>query len=245
MFNGIRGVLYRELNVYRKRARKQLLASSLSPLLFLIAFGWGFGDKVVAGGLPYITFLIPGLITMSSLNQSYGIAQEINITRFYFHLFDEYLIAPVSHIEIVLGEVAYGMFKGLLSTILIFIYALIFKVNLIISPLFILAILLHTFLFASLGTTMAMIVKDHGSQATVNTFVITPMVFLCGTFFPVDKLPYIFKLIVYTLPLTYSTKVIRASLTGGQLNVLYLTLMVCFAAVFFVTAYMAVKKVEA
>ncbi len=245
MCNGIKGVLYRELNVYRKRAGKQLLASSLSPLLFLIAFGWGLGDRVMAEGLPYITFLIPGLITMSSLNQSYGIAQEINITRFYFHLFDEYLIAPVTHIEIVLGEVLYGMFKGLLSTFLIFIYAAVFKVQLIVSPLFFLAILIHTFLFASLGTTMAMVVRDHGSQATVNTFVITPMVFLCGTFFPVDKLPYLFKPVVYTLPLTYSTKVIRASLTGGDINPLYFFLMIIFSGLFFFTAYLAVKRVEA
>ncbi len=245
MFNGIKGILYRELKVYSKRARKQLLASSLSPLLFLVAFGWGFGGKVVAGGLPYITFLIPGLITMSSLNQSYGIAQEINITRFYFHLYDEYLIAPVSHIEIVLGEIFYGMFKGLLSTVLIFIYAMLFKVKLLLSPLFFIAILLHTFLFASLGTTIAMIIKDHGSQATVNTFVITPMIFLCGTFFPVDKLPYIFKLVVYALPLTYSTKVIRASLTGRAIYMPYLFLMAVFAVLFFYTAYQAVKKVEA
>ncbi len=245
MFNGIKGVLYRELNVYKKRARKQILASSLSPLLFLIAFGWGFGDKVVAGGMPYITFLIPGLITMSSLNQSYGIAQEINITRFYFHLFDEYLIAPITYMEIVLGEVLYGMFKGLLSTLLIFVYAVLFKVQLILSPLFFAAIIIHTFLFASLGTTMAMIVRDHGSQATVNTFVITPMIFLCGTFFPVDKLPYLFKLIVYVLPLTYSTKVIRASLTGGDVNLLYFSLMILFAGLFFCTAYFAVKRVEA
>jgi ABC-type multidrug transport system permease subunit len=245
MFNGTKGILYRELKVYSKRARKQLLASSISPLLYLIAFGWGFGDKVVAGGLPYITFLIPGLITMSSLNQSYGIAQEINIERFYFHLYDEYLIAPIRHIEIVLGEIFYGMFKGLISTFLIFLYAVIFKVQLILSPVFFLAILVHTFLFASLGTTMAMIIKDHGSQATVNTFVITPMIFLCGTFFPVDKLPYIFKLLVYVLPLTYSTKVIRASLTGGAVNPLFFAVMVVFAAVFFSTANMAVKRVEA
>ena len=245
MFNGVRGVLYRELNVYRKRARKLILASSISPLLYLIAFGWGFGDQVVAGGLPYLTFLIPGLITMSSLNQSYGIAQEINISRFYFHLFDEYLIAPVGHIEIVLGEVAYGMFKGLLSTILIFIYAVIFRVDLVISPLFFPAILLHTFLFASLGTAMAMVVRDHGSQAAINTFVITPMIFLCGTFFPVDKLPYVFKLLVYIFPLTYSTKVIRASLTGGEVNPLYFLLLVVFAGVFFYFAYFAMKRVEA
>ncbi len=245
MFNGIKGILYRELNVYRKRARKQLLASSISPLLYLIAFGWGFGDKVVAGGLPYITFLIPGLITMSSLNQSYGIAQEINIERFYFHLYDEYLIAPIRHIEIVLGEVFYGMFKGMLSVFLIFIYAMIFKVQLTLSAVFFFAVIVHTFLFASLGTTMAMIIKDHGSQATVNTFVITPMIFLCGTFFPVDKLPYVFKLIVYVLPLTYSTKVIRASLTGGAVNPLFLGIMLAFACIFFFTAYSAVKRIEA
>ncbi|NOY39961.1 MAG: ABC transporter permease [Nitrospirae bacterium] len=245
MFNGFKGVLYRELSVFRTRAKKQILASSLSPLLYLIAFGWSFGRGVSVDGLPYITFLIPGLITMSSLNQSYGIAQELNITRFYFHVFDEFLIAPISHTEIVLGEAAYGMFKGLLSTILIFVYALLFGVKLIFNPVFFMAILLHTFLFAALGITIAMIVRDHGTQATVNTFVITPMIFLSGTFFPVDKLPYIFKMIVYALPLTYSTKVIRASLTGGEINPLFVFLIVMFAALFFYTALWAVRRVEA
>jgi ABC-type multidrug transport system permease subunit len=181
---------------------------------------------------------------MSSLNQSYGIAQEINIERFYFHLYDEYLIAPVRHIEIVLGEVFYGMFKGFISTFLIFVYAMLFRVGLVLSPVFFLAILVHTFLFASLGTTMAMVIKDHGSQATVNTFVITPMIFLCGTFFPVDKLPYVFKLVVYMLPLTYSTKVIRASLTGQEVNLFYLLLMAIYGLVFFVGATVAIRKVE-
>ncbi|MEC4675301.1 MAG: ABC transporter permease [Nitrospirota bacterium] len=244
MFNGFQGVLYRELNVFRKRAKKQIVASSLSPLLFLIAFGWGFGDRVAVNGLPYITFLIPGLICMSSLNQSFSIAQELNITRFYFHVFDEFLIAPISHVEIVLGEAAYGMFKGLLSTCLIFAYSVIFGVKLIIGPMFFLAILTHTFLFATLGITVAMLVRDHGDQATVNTFVITPMIFLSGTFFPVDKLPEIFKWLVYALPLTYSTKVIRATLTGGDVNTLYLMLIAGFAATFFFTALWAVRRVE-
>lgn len=245
MFNGFKGVIYRELHVFRKRAGRQILASSISPLLYLIAFGWGFGRGVSVGKLSYITFLIPGLITMSSLNRSYGIAQELNISRFYFHVFDEYLIAPISHLEIVLGEAAYGMFKGFLSAVLIFVYAFVFGVKLTFNPVFFLAIALHTFLFATLGITIAMLVRDHGSQAIVNTFVITPMVFLSGTFFPVDKLPYIFKLIVYALPLTYSTKVIRASLTGGDINFFFLFLMVMFAAIFFYMALWAVKRVEA
>ena len=250
MFNGFYGVLYRELNVFRKKAKKQLMAASLSPLLFLIVFGLSLGRDVTVNGIPYITFLIPGLITMASLNQSYSIAQEINISRFYFHVFDEYLIAPVSCIQIVLGEVMYGMFKGLIATVLIFVYALIFHVTLTLTPLFFVSILIHTFLFSSLAVAIAMLIRDHGDQSTVNTFVITPMVFLCGTFFPVDKLPYFLKSIIYTLPLTYSTKVIRASLTGSQVDnlyllILYLIIMFMFAVCFFFLATWAVRKVEA
>ncbi len=245
MFNGFKGVLYREIHVFRKKAKKQIAASSLSPLLFLIAFGWGFGREVTVDGLPYISFLIPGLITMSSLNQSYGISQELNISRFYFHVFDEFLIAPVSHTGIVLGEAFYGIFKAMISIVLIFLYSAIFDVQLILHPVFFLTIFLHTFLFATLGITMAMVVRDHGSQATVNTFVITPMIFLCGTFFPVDKLPEVFKVIVHVLPLTYSTKVIRASLTGGEIDFVYLAVIAAFACTFFVTALWAIKRVEA
>lgn len=245
MFNGLRGVLYRELHVFAKKAKKQILASSLSPLLFLIAFGWGFGREVTVDGLPYISFLIPGLITMATLNQSYGISQEININRFYFHVFDEFLIAPISQIEIVLGEALFGVFRAAISTVLIFIYAFFFQVQLLFNPIFLVAIFCHAFLFASLGVTMAMVVKDHGSQASVNTFVITPMIFLCGTFFPVEKLPGFFNVIVHLLPLTYSTKIIRASLTGGEINLFHLMVMVMFAIGFFLTALWAVKRVEA
>ncbi len=245
MFNGFHGVLYREIHVFAKKARKQVLASSLSPLLFLIAFGWGFGKDVTMNGLPYISFLIPGLLTMATLNQSYGISQEININRFYFHVFDEYLIAPISHVEIIIGEAFYGVFRGCISMMLIFLYAFLFEVELILHPVFFPAIFIHMFLFSLLGVTMAMIVQDHGSQASVNTFVITPMVFLCGTFFPVDKLPYAFKVIVHCWPLTYSTKVIRASLTGGEINYPYFGLIAAFAVLFFLTALWALRKVEA
>jgi Nod factor-specific ABC transporter NodJ protein len=244
MLNGFLGILYREFSVYRKKAGKQILASSISPLLYLIAFGYGFGRNVDVGGIPYITFLVPGLIAMSSLNQSFSIAQELNITRFYFHIFDIYLTAPVPPVQIVMGEAVYGMFKGFLSAGIIFILAYIFGVNLIISPLFFPAIIIHTLIFTTLGITVAMLVRDHGDQATVNNFIITPMIFLCGTFFPVDRLPAIMKTIVYILPLTYSSKVIRATLTGGDVDYRYLMIMSGFAIVFFITALMAVKRVE-
>lgn len=245
MLNGIQAVLYREVHVYRKKAKKQVLASSISPLLFLIAFGWGFGDEVSVNGLPYIVFLIPGLLTMATLNQSYGIAQELNIARFYFHIFDEYLIAPVTYAGIVAGETLYGMFKSLVSIALIFGYVFLFGVDLRFHPLFVPAMALHCFLFSALAVTVSMMIRDHGSQAQINTFVITPMIFLCGTFFPVDKLPGIFNLIVHILPLTYSTKAIRASLTGGVVDLSDMAILLACSVLFFCTATWAIKRVEA
>ena len=245
MIDGVRGVLYRELKVFSKRARKQILASSVSPLLFLVAFGWGFGRGVTMEGVPYLAFLIPGLVAMSSLNQSYGIAQEINISRFYFHVFDEFLIAPVSPFGIVLGETLYGMFRGLVSAALILLLALPFGVGFAPTPLFVGALLLHTFIFAALGVGMAMLVQDHAGQAAVTNFVITPMVFLGGTFFTLERLPAPLKFLVELLPLSHSVRVIRDSFLGRSPDPAHLPVLLLFAAAFFALAVWAVRRVEA
>ncbi|MBF0342862.1 MAG: ABC transporter permease [Nitrospirae bacterium] len=245
MLNGLKAVLYREYTVFRKRAVKQIISSSVPPLLFLIAFGWGLGRQVNVGDLPYISFLVPGLIAMNSLNQCFAISAEINIARFYFHTFDEYLIAPVSEYEVVLGLTIFGMFRGFLSTLIIFIYTLLFGVQLILNPVFFIALAMHAFIFSALAVTTSMLVQDHSGQNLVTSFVITPMIFLCGTFFPVDKLPTAFKYLVLALPLTYSTKVIRATLTGGAVQYGYIYVLLIYCIIFFITAIWTLKRVEA
>lgn len=245
MWDGVRGVLYRELKVFSRHAGKQLLASLVSPLLFLIAFGWGFGRGVTMEGMPYLTFLIPGLIAMSSLNQSYGIAQELNISRFYFHVFDEFLIAPVTPLGIVLGETLYGMFRGLLGAAIILLLALPFGVPSAPTPLFLAALAIHTFIFASLGVALAMLVQDHAGQAAVTNFVITPMIFLGGTFFSLERLPPQLKLAVSLLPLSHSVRAIRETFLGRAANPVHYAVLILFAGACFTLALFAVKRVEA
>jgi ABC-2 type transport system permease protein len=245
MLDGVRGVLYRELKVFSKHARKQILASLVSPLLFLVAFGWGFGRGVTMEGIPYLTFLIPGLIAMSSLNQSYGIAQELNISRFYFHVFDEFLIAPVTPLGIVLGETLYGMFRGLLSAALILLIALPFDVPFAPTPVFFAALAIHAFIFASLGVALAMLVQDHAGQAAVTNFVIAPMIFLGGTFFSLERLPTQLKLAVSLFPLSHSVRIIRESFLGRAVDPVHAAVLILFAGSFFALALFAVKRVEA
>lgn len=244
--NGVKGVYYRECLVLWSRRWKVLMASSVSPLLFLLAFGYGVGRFSDVDGVSYMAFLIPGLIAMSSMNQSYGISTEINISRFYFRVFDEYLLAPVHRWEIVAGEMLYGVTRGLIPVAIIFAYAVLIGVELNLTPLFALSMLMHLFIFALLGLIVALMVKNHGDQFAVNTFVITPMVFLSGTFYPVDKMPMAVKLIAKAFPLTYSTSLIRYSLLGGSLDITgHFAVLGLILAVLFGTAYFVVSRVEA
>lgn len=242
--DGVRGVLYRQLTLYARRSRRQVPASLVSPLLFLVAFGWGLGGGATVEGVPYLAYLVPGLVAMSSLMQSYGIAQELNIARFYFRVLDEFLVAPVAPFEIVLGEVLHGMFRGLVSAALILLAALAFGVPFAPSPLLAAALLLHTFVFAALGVAMAMLVQDHAGQAALTNFVVTPMVFLGGTFFPVERLPAPLGLAVSALPLPHAVRLIRDSFLGRGAEAGDLLVLLLFAAGFFALALHALRRVE-
>jgi Nod factor-specific ABC transporter NodJ protein len=244
--NGVKGIYYREFLVLYSRRWKVLMSSSISPLLFLLAFGYGVGRSSSVDGIGYLSFLIPGLIAMSSMNQSYGISTEINISRFYFKVFDEYLLAPIRRWEIVAGEMLYGVTRGFIPVFIVGIYAVFIGVKLNITPLFFVSMVLHLFIFSLLGLIVALMVKNHGDQFAVNTFVITPMIFLSGTFYPVEKMPLVVQWIAKIFPLAYSTKLIRYSLLGGQLNVgRYLLILFLIFAVLFAFAYRVVSRVEA
>ena len=197
------------------------------------------------GGVDYLAFLLPGLLTMSSMNQAYGIATEINISRFYFKVFEEYLLAPLQRWQIIVGETCYGITRGFLPVLIIGIYSLFCGVNLQLNAFFFLALLFHLAIFALLGFIAAMIVKSHSDQATINAFLITPMMFLSGTFFPVDQMPLAIRIVASIFPLTYTTQLIRATLTpGAEVSyMLFGVLALILIALFFI-AKQIVAKVE-
>ncbi len=246
MLHGARGIYLREILILRHKRVKTLLASAVSPALFLIAFGYGVGRGTSVGGQDYLSFLLPGLLTMASMNQSYAIATEINISRFYFKVFEEFLIAPFGRWQIVLGEMGYGITRGLIPTAIIALYSLFCGVSLHFGPAFFLALLLHLAIFALLGILAALIVRSHADQATVNAFLITPMMFLSGTFFPLEKMPWAIKAVASLFPLTYSTRLIRGTLleSSDVTALLYLLLIAMAATLFWLCCHL-VEGVEA
>ncbi len=210
-----------------------LVSISVSPLLYLLAFSYAMGNQVRIEGHTYLEFLIPGLVAMSSMTRAFAIGSEINVARFYWHIFEEFQAAPICEIAYVLGEVLAGITRAFLSVGVILILGLLFGVVLSCNYLFWIAIFLNSFVFSSLAVGLAMVVKSHADQAMLTNFVITPMAFLGGTFFPVARLPLWAQKVLFYLPLTHASKAIREA-SYGNLPDVFSYLLLAFIGCFFI-----------
>ncbi len=241
---GVLAVYYREIVNFKNRWLKVWSASIIYPILFLLAFGYGIGREAKVAGVGYVRFLIPGLIAISSMNQAYGVSLEVHISRYYYRLFDEYLIAPIARWEIVVGEMLYGITKGLVPTAVLLGYSLVSKLGYNVTPSFFMFLLLHLCCFSLLGFIVAMVVRSHADQAAFSTFVMTPMLFLSDTFYPIEKMPFFVRPLGYISPLTYSTKLIRASLLGYEVSKAYSVMLVVITLLLFWGALWVARRAE-
>lgn len=237
-------IYLRELLILKKKFFRQIASMSVAPMLYLVAFGLGMGQGVEIQGRSYIEFLIPGLVAMSSMTQAFAIASEINIARFYWRIFEEFQAAPITNIAYVAGEVLAGITRAILSVLVILLIGLLSGIVLSYSMLFWLAVILNSFLFASLAICLAMLVRSHADQALLTNFFITPMAFLGGTFFPVDRMPPWAQKLLHLLPLTHAAQTIRTTAFGQAPEVHSYLLLAGLGAIVFVAAFLSVNKAK-
>lgn len=240
--SGAWAIFYREMLILRSRLGRQTANYAISPLLYIIAFGWGMGRGVTMEGVDYLAYMLPGLMALSSMSRSFGISSEINIARFYWHTFEEFQTAPVSPWSITLGEVLGGVVRGLLAAVVVTCLALINGVALKLGPALLLGVFMNCFLFASAAVLAAMVVRSHADQSNLTGFIITPMSFLCGTFFSLDKLPVWAATAIKTLPLTHASQFMRASALNQPLPWYSLGVMALYGIAFFCLAVWHVRK---
>lgn len=242
MIKGWSAVYLREIYILRRRIFKMLPAWAVLPLLYLVAFGYAVGRHVDIGGHSYLEFLIPGLVAMVSMTQAFSIASEINISRFYWHVFDEIQAAPVSNLAYVLGEVTAGMTRAVLACLVVLLLGAAFGVVLSLQAGFWIGLLLNSFVFASLAVGCAMIVKSHADQALLVNFIITPMAFLGGTFFPLDSMPVWSQNVLFLLPITHAAQAIRASALAEPAQAVNYLMLAGIGLLCFLFAYFSIRK---
>jgi ABC-2 type transport system permease protein len=237
-------IFVREMLLFRRRLLRlgYLFSAMIVPIIYLIAFGWGLGDRVRIGGTDYLSYLIPGLVAMSSMNNSYTwVASSINLNRIYFKTFQIFIQSPIQPSSIMIGEVLAGMCKGLFASALLVVVGLLASSSFTITAMFLFALLLNCFLFASLGVIVGMMTKSHEDTATYSNFFIMPMAFFSGTFFPVDRLPAVLKWIVYLMPLTHANIAIRRGGLDPE-GAISLLIMAGYAAAFFLYGARLIRR---
>jgi len=238
----VMAIILRELLILKRKSWRYAFSFSVSPLLYLITFGWAAMGKLSVKGVDYMTFMLPGLVAMSSMMNSFAMSSEINISRFYWRTFDEIRSAPVSDLAYASGEVLSGMLRGCIAAGIVIALGLLFHVRIQLSAALGGSVALTTFVFASLAICAAMLARTHADQGMLSSFIITPMAFLCGTFFPIDLYPKWVAVLVSLLPLTPAATMIRAAAEGRPVPTWAFAYLCISAAICFSLAVLVVRQ---
>jgi ABC-2 type transport system permease protein len=226
------------------RSKSRLIGSLGQPLLFMVAFGFGFGPMYTkaSGGANYMDFLAPGIVSMSILFTAIFSGLEVIWDR-QFGFLKETLVAPISRTEIMVGKTLGGatiaMIQGLI--VLCLTYLLGFRVPGLESlALGLVFMLLIAIFFSGLGLAIASKMKDMQGFQLIMNFLIMPTFFLSGALFPLENLPPAIYFISRIDPLTYGVDGMRGALAGMSVFGVYsdfatlftLSVLVCLIGAF-------------
>ena len=241
---GIVCVLWEKYVEFKYEWVKITTAAIISPVLYLIAFGWGLGDRMV-NGHPYIQFLIPGIIALSTMNTSYSsVGTSLNIQRLFEKSFKQIIISPTPWWQYLIGQIIGGAIRGMYAGILLLIIVMPFQNIVSVTPLFFLVMLLNGVVFSSLGVLASMIAKTHSDISRFSTFVIMPMTFLCNTFFPLEKVPKLAQTFINFLPLPHASGLLRAISYGEPIQYQSVVVLLAYAVVLFMLTLQTTQRIK-
>jgi len=214
VFKDSYSIWWADLRILRRLWLRFLITSLMSPVLYLLAFGFGLGRGINVGGASYLEFVIPGIIALTAMNTSFsGAGMKLNVDRLYYKCFDEIMMAPVSPFAVIFGKSLIGVLRGLVVSLAFLLLGLALS-PMRVSPLFGLSLILTCFTFSFMGVLAALLARSHQDMATLSSVILRPMTFLGGTFFSLKNLPGWLKLILHLMPLTHSSRCLRAEALG-------------------------------
>jgi ABC-2 type transport system permease protein len=208
------------------RSKSRIIGSLAFPSLILIIIGSGLNPVFAMGGLKYSEFLAPGMIGMVLLFSSISFGIMIIWDR-QFGFLKEILVAPISRTSIILGKALGGvttaMAQALLFLAVCFALGIPFP-----GPLKLMLVLAIMVLisvgFVLLGIAFSSRMKDFHGFSLIMNFVVMPVFFLSGAFFPLDRLPAWLKWMTYFDPLTYGVDALRYCLVNTAAFPLWISL---------------------
>jgi len=184
-------------------------------LLFLFIFGVSLGSRIKSlGGVPYVDFLLPGLVMMNVIASSYEESASSLFQQRFMASIQEILIAPLSYMEFLVGFLAGSVLRGLVIGNLVMLIGL-FAARTVPHdwPLYLFFSVVTAVLFSAVGIIAGLLAKTFDNLAVVTTFFITPLTYVGGVFSSIHLLPPLLRQIALFNPMLYMIDGLRFSYT--------------------------------
>ncbi len=223
-----------------------LVPPAITMTLYFVIFGSLIGSRIgEMGGFDYMAFIVPGLIMMSVITNSYSnVASSFFSAKFQRNI-EELLVAPVPNYIIVLGYVGGGMLRGLLVGIIVTLVSMLF-VDIQIHSYFVLVVtvLLTSMVFALAGLINAIFAKTFDDISIIPTFVLTPLTYLGGVFYSLSLLPDVWQTVSKVNPIVYMVNAFRYGFLGvSDVDLTFaFGMIVTFVVAFFSVAMYLINK---
>lgn len=222
----------RNFKVWRKLIIAGVLMHILEPLLYLVALGYGLGIFIrEMSGMTYLSFLASGIMVSSAMMTASFESMFSAFTRLdHQRTYESLMATPLIVDDIAIGEIIWSGFKAVMSGIGILLVAILLgAVEEWRSLLAVPVVFLTGLTFAAMALNITALAKRWDFFQYYMTLLLTPMMLLCGVFYPVSSLPSWMQAAVQFLPLTHAIDIIRPLLTGQSVSNLTLHLLVLLA----------------
>ena len=230
-------IVRKEVRRYLRIWSQTLLPSAITMSLYYVIFGSLIGSRIgQMGGFTYMEFVVPGLIMMAIVTNSYANVASSFFGAKFNHSVEELLVSPVPSYVILWGYVIGGVTRGVLVAIIVTAVSLFFTKLAMNNIVIVLAVVfLTSILFALFGFINGVFANTFDDISIVPTFVLTPLTYLGGVFYSLDLLPEFWANVSRANPLVYVVNAFRY----GMLGVSDVNIQVAFSMIigFVIAAY--------
>jgi ABC-2 type transport system permease protein len=230
-------IVWKEVRRFLRIWVQTLVPPVITISLYFIIFGNLIGRRIGdMGGYTYMDFIVPGLIMMAVINNSYANVVSSFFSQKYQRSIEELLVSPVPNYVIlsgfVIGGVARGLAIGVIATIMSLFFSGLHMYNLFIT---LMVVLMSSIVFSLGGFINAIYANKFDDITIIPTFVLTPLIYLGGVFYSVELLPDLWRLVSKLNPIFYMVNAFRYGILGvSDVNVWYaFGMLVIFTAALF------------
>lgn len=212
----LRTIVRREVRRFTRIWPQTLLPPAITMVLYFIIFGNLIGRQIGdMGGFSYMEYIVPGLIMMSVITNSYGnVVSSFFGSKFQRNI-EELLVAPVSPHIILIGYVIGGVLRGLAVGLIVTLLSLFFtQLSVHHLGVTVLVVLLTATIFSMGGFINAVFARNFDDISIIPTFVLTPLTYLGGVFYSITLLPPLWQTVSLGNPILHMVNAFRYGILG-------------------------------